>query len=56
MIKIEFNNKEYNIEKAKLIYVLERLSDRKISDDEIFDLMKKYYLFDESFLSKVNDL
>ena len=57
MIKIEFNNKEYNIEKYKLVFVISKCAGRDdIKDDEIFDLMKRYCLYDDYFLSHVNEI
>ena len=57
MIKIEFNNKEYNIEKHKLVFVISKCAGRDdIKDDEIFDLMKRYSMFNHNFLSHMEDL
>lgn len=50
MIKILHNNKEYLIDKEKLKFVLEKLNGSKVSDDEVFELMKKFCLYQEDFL------
>ena len=56
MIKIIFKNKEYLIEKYKIMFVLSRLCNGKISEKEIYKLMEKYRLFDELFLENANKL
>ena len=56
MIKISFNNKEYFIDKEKLKFILEKLNGSKVSDDEVLNLMKKFCLYDECFLEKLNKI
>lgn len=56
VIKILFNNKEYKIQKDKLMYVLEKLNCTPVKEFEIDDLMKKFKLYDEWFLGNVNYL
>ena len=56
MIKIPYNNKIYHINKEKLTFVLEKLSNRKVDEREIEELMQKFQLYDESFLRKVNEI
>ena len=56
MITIEFNNKEYSINKDKLVFALEKLSGEQINENDILKLMHKYHLFDDYFLTHVNEL
>jgi hypothetical protein len=56
MITIEFNKKQYSINKEKLVIVLEKLSGEPVSENDILKLMDKYCLFDEYFLTHVNEL
>ena len=56
MIKILYNEKVFEIEKEKIFWVLSRLEDRVIDESEIEELIKKYKLLDEYFLSNVNKL
>ena len=56
MFNITFNEKEYLIDEDKLIYVLERITQRKVLREEICILMEKYCLYDEFFLENVNRL
>ena len=44
----------YHINKEKLTFVLEKLSNGKVDEREIEELMRKFQLYDESFLRKVN--
>ncbi len=53
MIKIYHNNKVYSINKSKLIFVLSKLEDRKISELEIDEILKKFNLLDDEFLESV---
>ena len=58
-ILVVHENKHYNIEKSKVKHVLEILSKKEIKtqdDNEIIDLMKKHYLFDDIFLAHINKL
>jgi len=50
MIKIYHNNKTYNISKSKLIFLLSKLEDRKISELEIDAILKKFNFLNEEFL------
>ena len=56
MIKIVYKNKEYLIQKDKVIFVLSHLQNAKIKEEEIFDLMKKFQLYDENFLENINKI
>lgn len=56
MIKITLNDKEYLINKKKLKFVLEKLKGSTVSDNEIFAVMKKFYLYDEYFLKNLNKI
>lgn len=55
-IKIIHKNITYSIDKEKLVYVLNRLSFRKIKESEILPLMEKYKLFDAYFLKTINKI
>lgn len=55
-IKISHKNTIYTINKAKLIYVLEKLTSKNVDEKEILSSMKKYYLFDSYFLKNINKL
>ena len=50
------DKKKYRIENEKLIYILEKLEQRKIKEEEIKLLMHKYNLYDEGFLENINKL
>lgn len=57
MIKIFYKSKNYSVDKAKLIYVLEALENKSIkelSDDDILKYFDKYNLYDEIFLKGVS--
>lgn len=56
MIKIVYKNREYSIQKDKIIFVLSKLQKKKIQESEILDLMCKYKLFDEIFLENINKI
>ena len=56
MINITLNNKDYSIDKEKLLFVLSRIKEDEVKDEEIMELMEKYCLMDESFLKNVNKL
>lgn len=56
IMKILFDNKEYEINKEKLLYVLEKLECSKVENKNIEKLMKKFNLFDEYFLENLNRL
>lgn len=57
MIKVLNNKKEYFINKEKLRYVLSRLEDSDIKDEDMIYLMKKYKLdCDEVFLENINKI
>lgn len=55
-MKILFDNKEYEINKEKLLYVLEKLECSRVENKNIEKLMKKFNLFDEYFLKNLNRL
>ena len=56
MFKITHNNKCYSVDKDKLVYILERLTNKKVEEKEIRKLLKKYHLYDEYFLEHVNKI
>ena len=56
MIKIKLNNTEYTVDKTKLIFILNRLTDRKISEPEILDLLERFHLLDKDFLESIKEL
>ena len=56
MITIIHDEKKYEIENEKLIYILEKLEKRKVKEEEIKLLMHKYHLYDEEFLKNINKL
>ena len=56
MVKIFFNNKEYIIEKEKIKFILSRLYDSEINDNDILVLMEKFQLFDEDFLNNLDKI
>ncbi|MBR3604444.1 MAG: hypothetical protein IKL52_00260 [Candidatus Gastranaerophilales bacterium] len=53
MIKLIHKNKEYSIKKEKIIFILSKITNRKINENEIEKLMKKYHLFDKYFLENI---
>ncbi len=60
---VEFNKKEYKIKKENLIFVLIKMGyDKKEILKEIEEtkdiksLLKKYYLYDKTFLTNVNEV
>ena len=60
-IKHQFKDeiKSYDIEIDKLIFVLSKLENKKITFEnlkQIEKLMKKYKLYDEHFLKNINKL
>lgn len=55
-MKILFNDKKYEINKKKLLYVLDVLNGSKVECKDIEKFMKKFKLFDEYFLENVNRL
>lgn len=60
-IKHQFRDeiKSYDIEIDKLIFVLSKLENKKITFEnlkQIEKLMKKYKLYDEHFLKNINKL
>ena len=56
MIKISYNNKEYNINKDKLIFVLSKLKNDNVIEEEIENLLIKFQLMDEDFLENINKI
>jgi len=56
MIIINYKKQIYQINKRKLISVLSILKNDKVEEKEINDLMKKYKLYDEFFLSQINKI
>ncbi len=60
MLDINHNNKLYHIKKKNIIFVLEKLSGKRIKESteekEIRKLMRKYHLYDEYFLENVNKM
>jgi len=55
-IKITYNNKTYNINKEKLMFVLKKLKSNDIKEEEIGELLEKYSLLDEYFLENINKI
>ena len=55
MVEIVFNGKKYHLDKEKLIFILSKLNNSSIKEDEIEKLMKKYQLFDEYFLKQITN-
>ncbi len=58
-IIIKYKNIDYNIDKQKLTRILEILLDKEIvspTDEEICSLLVEYNLYDEVFLSQINEL
>ena len=56
MLTVEFENKKYFLEKNKLIYILEKLEQKEVKEENIEELMNKYSLYDEEFLENINKL
>ena len=56
MIKITHNKILYHIEKKKIIYILERLSNKKVEEKDIKKYMRKFKLYDEDFLGQMEKL
>ena len=56
MINIIYRKKLYQIQKEKLVYVLEKINGEKIDKKKIKKYMKKYKLFDEMFLKTMTKL
>ena len=56
MLTVEFENKKYFLEKNKLIYILEKLEQKEVKEENIEELMNKYNLYDEEFLENINKL
>ena len=55
---LNINDKTYNINKKKLLVVLNKLENIDsdlLSDNEILNLMDKYYLFENAFLDWISD-
>ncbi len=55
---LNINDKTYNINKKKLLVVLNKLENinfDSLSDNEIIKLMDKYYLFENAFLDWISD-
>lgn len=55
-MKILFNNIEYEINKKKLLCVLNILNGSKVKSDNIVKSMEKFKLFDEYFLKNINKI
>ncbi len=60
-IKIAFKNKEYELDKFKLVKLInEYLNDNSIdinsNDKQIKEAMERHFLFDEVFLENINKL
>lgn len=53
MIRIIHKKKEYLINKEKIIFILAKLSNKKIKENEIEILLKKYHLLNEHFLENL---
>ena len=53
MIRIIHKKKEYLIKKEKIIFILTKLSNKKIKENEIETLLKKYHLLDKYFLENL---
>lgn len=57
---VTFNNKNYTLDKRKLLAVIRRFENNPDfefkNDTEIFKLLKKHKLLDEYFLNNVNNL
>ncbi len=59
IIIIKHKNIDYNIDRQKLVRVLEILLDRdniSPTDEEINSLLTQYDLYDDVFLSQINEL
>ena len=59
IIIIKHKNIDYNIDRQKLVRVLEILLDRENispTDEEINSLLTQYDLYDDVFLSQINEL
>lgn len=56
MIKIKYENKIYQIEKEKLIFILEKLNNEKIKENEIEKYLEKFKLYDKYFLENINKI
>ena len=57
MITIDFKHKKYNIDKGKLLVVISKGSGQEdIKDEERFELMERYSMFNHNFLSHMEDL
>ena len=57
MIKVSYKSKIYKIDKAKLLYVIEALEDRRVDNfdyDIALKYLDKYNLYDEIFLKGVS--
>ncbi len=56
-IIVNFNNKEYSVNISKLTYILSRLTSKEVKEpktkEEVYTLMDKYNLFDETFLDAI---
>ncbi len=58
-IEIHLDNKTYKLDVRKVLYVLNKLSNKTItaaSDKEILDALKEYKLLESTFLENVNKL
>lgn len=57
--RIQFNNKEFEVDSQKLIYILSCLESKEIKDKShanIESLLEKYGLLDETFLDNINKI
>ncbi len=58
-IEIHLDNKTYKLDVRKVLYVLNKLSNKTItaaSDKEILDALKEYKFLESTFLENVNKL
>lgn len=56
-IEITHDCKEFKVSKAKILFVLNKLTNKKLEnlkESELLSLMKKFSLMDEYFLEKLS--
>ncbi len=54
MIEIYHNKKLYQIQKEKLIFIIEKLTDKKVDERKIKKHLKRLNLYNDDFLKNVN--